>query len=66
MGELRFEPVVFETPEFFDVDIALQISGYEVIGSFSFGGITTKHYFHPSTLNKLTISENLNENKLAV
>ena len=54
-------PVIFETPELFDLDITLQAGGYEVIASFCGSSNKAKHYVHPVTLNKLIISEYTNE-----
>jgi hypothetical protein len=61
--DISFSPVIFETPELFDLDITLQAAGYSVSASFC-GGARTKHYIHPTTLTKLVISENVNETDL--
>ena len=53
-------PVIFETPELFDLDITLQAAGYSVSASL-YGSVKTKHYIHPTTLAKLVVSENVNE-----
>jgi hypothetical protein len=58
--DISFSPVVFETPELFDLDITLQAAGYSVVASFT-GGTKAKYYIHPITLTKLIISENVNE-----
>jgi hypothetical protein len=58
--DISFSPVIFETPELFDLDITLQAAGYSVSASFC-GSVRTKHYIHPTTLTKLIISENVNE-----
>jgi hypothetical protein len=58
--DISFSPVIFETPELFDLDITLQAAGYSVSASFC-GSVKTKHYMHPITLNKLIISEYTNE-----
>jgi hypothetical protein len=58
--DISFSPVIFETPELFDLDITLQAAGYSVSASFC-GSLKTKHYTHPTTLTKLVISENVNE-----
>ena len=58
--DISFSPVLFETPELFDLDITLQATGYLVTASFS-GGVKSKHYTHPITLTRLILSENTNE-----
>ena len=58
--DISFSPVIFETPELFDVDLCLQAAGYLVSASFS-GSIKSKHYKHPLTLNTLIILEDTNE-----
>ena len=58
--DISFSPLVFETPELFDLDITLQASGYIVTASLN-GSIRSKHYTHPTTLTTLVLSENINE-----